>query len=1531
MSTKRHLYVLLFALFNVISFLPGTSFAINVTGTLYNNTRWTKTMSPVILTGDVTVSKNATLTIDPGVEVRAATSDGQRAGVNTSKVELIIQGKLNAIGTSSSWITFKGSTSSSGTWYGIRVLSGATASIRYAKIEYPQHGLENYGTTTISDYSIGYASSYGMYPRGGTLTAVRGAIYRGSYGVYYGGGTIRLSYTRVYRNRSYGIYASTSTRGTMWLDHNTISNNSRIGVYIYRSSSSAVYVTVQNNIITRNGGTGSSGYELYSGRYSLSSCRDNLIWDTSGNITYGQTCSNTTRYNPLFVNESRDDYRLYDRSPARKAGISGTDVGAFAWTTHKTGVWHGKLFVNTTMPAGTHTIPGDLIVAKGVTFTISPGANLVFSTRDDMYGGSSTSKGALLVLGNLIAQGSPSRRIVFRGSTSTQGIWDGIRVRGTSTLRFVSIQYPQYGFENYGTSSITDYQIGYASSYGMYPRGGTLTAVRGAIYRGSYGVYYGGGTIRLSYTRVYRNRSYGIYASTSTRGTMWLDHNTISNNSRIGVYIYRSSSSAVYVTVQNNIITRNGGTGSSGYELYSGRYSLSSCRNNLIWDTSGNTTYGQTCSSTVRSNPLFVNESRDDYHLTATSPARKKATDGSDLGALPFKATLSQILVTPNPGKVIVAKTLQFKAEGLDSSGGIISGQTFTWKVIKGGGSINSSGLFTAGTKAGTFTGTVEASIGSVKGYATVTITADKTTKVVVVPNPAKIAAGQSSQLKYTATDKYGNITSPKSVSWKVTSSAGTISTAGLLKVTTKAGTYANAVTVTADGVSGTGTIQVTPYTLSKITVTPNPGKVAPKKNLQFAARGSDAYGNVISGVKYTWKIVKGGGTIDPTGLFTADSKAGTYTNTVEASSGSVKGYATVQVTVAAPKVASVIITPAAINLKPGGTQLFRASAKDSQGKTVSGQSFKWSLPKSGGTLKVGSGLHTQATFTAGSASGTYILEAETAGVKATASILISAGKAPTTPVLLSPKDKSSIKTAKPVLELSNSTDPDKDKISYNFEVASDALFSTKVATGTVAETPKTTKWTVSKTLTEDKTYYWRARATDGKLNSAWSKTWSFTVNVKNGAPTAPKLSSPVDGGQVASLQPELEVTNATDPEKQALVYVYEVATDAQMKKVVVRSAKLKEGGAGSTRWKVSTALKDGTKYYWHAWAIDSDGLAGAKMKVATFSISLSNKPPSAPKPRKPKDGEVVKTKAPAFEITNSTDPEGKPVTLDIEVDTKNTFDSSNKIAKTKLPQSSSGITIWTISKDLSENTTYFWRVRASDGKATTAWVFGGEFTVNSQNDPPTAPTPKAPADGTTVDGTDVKLVIENATDPDKDTLTYHFQAGEDQNFGGQLEEKKAIQERKGGTYWQPAALDKGKTYYWRVRAHDGTEYGPWSKVSSFTISVGNQEAPAEVPTEAPEEVPTEATPDASGENPGTPEKTTGEQTPESSTNDDGGSTTIDQGQSGQPDKTKQDSEVPPGGCGCSTEESGSTPTLFFLLLFAALVFFRRQNAPKRS
>jgi len=73
--------------------------------------------------------------------------------------------------------------------------------------------------------------------------------------------------------------------------------------------------------------------------------------------------------------------------------------------------------------------------------------------------------------------------------------------------------------------------------------------------------------------------------------------------------------------------------------------------------------------------------------------------------------------------------------------------------------------------------------------------------------------------------------------------------------------------------------------------------------------------------------------------------------------------------------------------------------------------------------------------------------------------------------------------------------------------------------------------------------------------------------------------------------------------------------------------------------------------------------------------------------------------------VLNSYDPESDPVQYFFELDTAGTFDSAGKRSSGWLAEGVD-VTSWAVA-ELSDNTWYWWRVKASDGFADSGWAWG--------------------------------------------------------------------------------------------------------------------------------------------------------------------------------------------------------------------------------
>ena len=83
-----------------------------------------------------------------------------------------------------------------------------------------------------------------------------------------------------------------------------------------------------------------------------------------------------------------------------------------------------------------------------------------------------------------------------------------------------------------------------------------------------------------------------------------------------------------------------------------------------------------------------------------------------------------------------------------------------------------------------------------------------------------------------------------------------------------------------------------------------------------------------------------------------------------------------------------------------------------------------------------------------------------------------------------------------------------------------------------------------------------------------------------------------------------------------------------------------------------------------------------------------------------------------------------------------------------------------------------------------------------------------------------ITLLIENASSTGPRPLTMTVEVASDANFGSKVFAQSGIGPGDGGrtALRLPDALAPGRTYYWRVRAEDGANTGPFSAPASFDV-----------------------------------------------------------------------------------------------------------------
>lgn len=326
------------------------------------------------------------------------------------------------------------------------------------------------------------------------------------------------------------------------------------------------------------------------------------------------------------------------------------------------------------------------------------------------------------------------------------------------------------------------------------------------------------------------------------------------------------------------------------------------------------------------------------YHVVATAHA-----DGTTQGTATLTVTAVGVAITPATLTVGTAGSQAFTAEVTGTQNTAV-----TWEVEEAnGGTINSSGYYTAPSAGGTFH-VVATSVADPSKSATVEITVQD---VTVALSPESATLDQGASTTFTATvGSTGNA----AVLWTVQEAGGgQVSSSGVYTAPSAAGTYHVVATSVADpGKSQTAEITVNPVA---ITVTPNgSGSLDQGATRDFSATVTGTVNTQV-----TWSVQEtGGGTVNALGTYTAPNAAGTF-HVVATAAADATQTASAAVDVNA---VAIQVSPTSVTLEAGQVQAF--------GVIVTGTvntAATWAVQEvNGGTVDA------SGSYTAPGATGTY-------------------------------------------------------------------------------------------------------------------------------------------------------------------------------------------------------------------------------------------------------------------------------------------------------------------------------------------------------------------------------------------------------------------------------------------------------------------------------------------------------------------------------------------------------------------------------
>jgi hypothetical protein len=300
MKKQLDLFVILLTVVFVIATLGNrTSFpvakATYVEGAITQNTAWTLVDSPFVLSGDLAVYPNATLAIEPGVEVRFG-----------GEFSLFINGTLLADGTNDKIIRFTSNKQDprAGDWEGIVFASTQMSSLTHCIIEYGVNGtMVASGSLNVQYSKVNWNSQNGIVIMNGSVVIENSEIANNSMSGILVSGTNQVTVRKnnIMSNHD-GITLLGDSILNLSIDQNNISSGSQSGILLgadYYGSTAIIDNTLSAN-----------RYGFYASTNTSTSISRNYVRNNDVGFYYEKGGSHTANFNDICGNTLAMDASL---------------------------------------------------------------------------------------------------------------------------------------------------------------------------------------------------------------------------------------------------------------------------------------------------------------------------------------------------------------------------------------------------------------------------------------------------------------------------------------------------------------------------------------------------------------------------------------------------------------------------------------------------------------------------------------------------------------------------------------------------------------------------------------------------------------------------------------------------------------------------------------------------------------------------------------------------------------------------------------------------------------------------------------------------------------------------------------------------------------------------------------------------------------------------------------------------------------------------------------------------------------------
>ena len=300
----------------------------------------------------------------------------------------------------------------------------------------------------------------------------------------------------------------------------------------------------------------------------------------------------------------------------------------------------------------------------------------------------------------------------------------------------------------------------------------------------------------------------------------------------------------------------------------------------------------------------------------------------------PTGGTVASVEVAPQTATVVLGNTVTLTASALDEAGNVLGGRKVAWASADS----NFATVSATGVVTGRYIGAVPivASVEGKSAIAQVQVTPIPVVAVRVSPASRDLIVGESAQLTAEPLDARGAVLPNRAATWSSNRpNVASVSSSGLV---TALAAGSAVITATVEGKSAVAAISVSAPPIASVSVSPSSATLVVGQTVELEAQPRGASGQPLNGRVVTWSSNHPEvATVSSAGVVVALSSG---TATITASSEGRSGAATI--TVDAPSVNRVEITPGTTTVTVGGSFRLTATVYDSRGNVIPGAPVAW-------------------------------------------------------------------------------------------------------------------------------------------------------------------------------------------------------------------------------------------------------------------------------------------------------------------------------------------------------------------------------------------------------------------------------------------------------------------------------------------------------------------------------------------------------------------------------------------------------------